>query len=319
MKNPKKPGEESVRRSETSDDMRDLFKEIESLDATLEDEEEEEVLELEEVVEDSENDLKDLPDLDDGVSDFDDLEPMLDETQEDESLFDEEVTVELAPPKGKAVEVRREPLDEEIFEEDLEETEELKPEFHDILSKEPLDLKEPQEGVFSDALKEEELEEFEDELEEPKPLETELWETDEELDALLKGVDVKEDLLDTADQVDPGAPSAVIHEEVMKDVVSSKKLAEMPLESETDLVQEAAVAAVTTRVAQELTERRLETFIEPVEEKAMEERPALFQPILEILEKRVQVMVQKAVEEQLPSIVRRVLQEEIERLRRSLG
>ncbi|MEJ5348607.1 MAG: hypothetical protein WHS46_07950 [Desulfosoma sp.] len=318
MKNPKKPNEKSDLHFEASDDMQDLFKEIESVDATFEDEEE--VLELEEVVEDAENDLKDLPDLDEGVSDFDELEPMLDESQEDESLFDEEeVTVELAPPKGKAEGVRREPLDEEIFKEDLEKAEEPKSEFRDLLSEEPRDQKEPQEDVLPDALKEEELEEFEDELEEPKPLETATWETDEELDAMLKGFDVKEDLLEKADRVEQEAPSALIHEEVAKEVISPKKLAEKPLESETDLVQDAAVAAVTTMVAQELTERRLEAFIEPAEEKAMEERPALFQPILEILEKRVQVMVQKAVEEQLPRIVRRVLQEEIERLRRSLG
>lgn len=319
MKNPKKQDDTKVRRGEASDEIGDLFKEFDGLDPSLGDEDDE-VLELDEVVDEAENGLKDLPDLEDGLSDLDDLESVLDEPEVEESLFDEdEVTVELAPSKQGA-DIPREPLDEELFDEELSEPEEVleqKPE--PLLAKDREVEKAFQDEELSAALTEEEglLEEVE-ETEKPKPLETEMWDSDEELDALIKDAVAKEEILKEFEPVEKEVFSATPKEERVDVDVSAGILADKDFAGEIDLPEDVVVAEAAGLVSNAV-ERHPLTFTEPAEEKAMEERPAMFQPIVEVLEKRLQIMVQKAVQEQLPIVVRRVLQEEMERLIKTLG
>ena len=181
-------------------------------------------------------------------------------------------------------------------------------------------------------------EEETDDLGESEPVGTEVWDSDGELEQLLKSVGVEEkvepDLEGLAAEAEtPEAETPAVEEPPMKPADTFGlgaeqglvEPAEPPSESrapDEELAMQAAVAAAmatATQAAWETQDRPLRTSLEHVEEKTMEERPAMFQPMLEILEKRLQIMVQKAVQEQLPGIVRRVLQEEIERLSKNLG
>lgn len=319
MKNPKKQDDAKARPGKATDDLGDLFQEIDSLGPSLGDEDEE-VLELDEVVDEGENGLKDLPDLEEGLSDLDDLDSALDEPEGDESLFDEEeVTVELAP-SGKAAERAREPLDKGLFDEILGEPEEP-------LEREPETLPtEDQEGArelqdeegLSAVTKEEALWDETDEGEEPKPLETEVWDADAELNAVLKDTVAKEETLEAFEDVISDAASAAPTEERVGGEVEGAT----GIFAEKDFAREISVServAGAMGLVSDAMERYPLTLTEPAEEKVMEERSAMLQPIVDILEKRLQIMVQKAVQEQLPIVVRRVLQEEIERLNKILG
>lgn len=320
MKNPKKQDDAKVRPGKATDDLGDLFKEIDSLGPSLGDEDEE-VLELDEVVDEGENGLKDLPDLEEGLSDLDDLDSVLDEPEGEESLFEEEVTVELAP-SGKGAERAREPLDEELFDEKLGEPQEP-------LEREPEPLPaEDQEGArelrdeggLSAVVKEDTLWDETEEVEEPKPLETEVWDADAERNAVLKGTVVTEETLEAFEDVKSNAASATPMEETVDGEVEGAAgiFAKKDFAREISVPEKAAVAGAMGLVFDAM-ERHPLTLTEPAEEKVMEERPAMFQPIVDILEKRLQIMVQKAVQEHLPIVVRRVLQEEIERLTKMLG
>ncbi len=183
-----------------------------------------------------------------------------------------------------------------------------------------------------------------------EPVETEVWDVDMELQELLKtaaGRDVEtageaegpEELTDKSAQQAEPAPAeegrfemtAPLHEPVRSGLEAFRTHREdAAMEravSNGDLgVLEAAIVGAMASAAAlgpEAEDVRPMTSTERAEEAMMEERPAMFQPIVEVLEKRltarVQAMVQKAVQEQLPGIVRRVLQEEIERLSKSLG
>uniref|UniRef100_A0A832A1D7 DUF2497 domain-containing protein n=1 Tax=Desulfacinum infernum TaxID=35837 RepID=A0A832A1D7_9BACT len=368
MKDPKKPDRKTDERAAGAGDIRDLFKGIEDLDGSVVEGEDEDVLELDEVVDDGEEGLKDLPDLEDDLTDLGDLdeaETALEEPELEESLFDEEVTVELAPA-GKGLERPREPLeetaqdDETASEEDLGEPEEEMPlsDLEDMLEAEAVSAHSPQKESLDDLLAEEAMDVDdvgEPELE-PEPLETEVWETDKELEALLRAAEAAEDAVP-----EPGLEPEVALEpegepEPEPEPASGKRAWDeaepvstepVPMESQRPPLEpvrfdaealgpmqkvpggESAVpdsgdvaifgaAAVGTAAA-----ALAMTSTENAEEAMMEERPAMFQPIVDVLEKRlqarVQAMVQKAVAEQLPGIVRRVLQEEIERLSKSLG
>ncbi|ROR01505.1 hypothetical protein [Desulfosoma caldarium] len=314
MTNPKKQDDTKVRRGDAPDEIGDLFKEFDGMDPSSGDEDDE-ILELDEVVGEEENGLTDLPDLDDGLSDLDDLEVGLDEPEVEEPLLDEEeVTVELAPSRQGA-DIPREPLDEELFDEELsepQETLERKPE--------PL-LAEDREGekalrdedLVADLAEQEELLEEVEEAEAPKPVETELWDSDEELDAMIKDAAVREETLQEFEPIEKEVLAAAPKEERVDVDVAAESLADKGFEGEVAVPKEAV------DLASNAVDRPPLTFTEPAEEKAMEERPAMFQPMVEVLEKRLQIMVQKAVQEQLPIVVRRVLQEEMERLIKTLG
>lgn len=184
---------------------------------------------------------------------------------------------------------------------------------------------------------------------EPEPLETEVWDVDKELQELLKtaGQDMETAVEaegtegvteESAEEAEPapaeeerfeGEPPP--YEPVRLGLEPFRADRETPaterplLDRDLSGVQAAAIGAVAAAAAlgPEAEDVRSMTSTERAEETTMEDRPAIFQPIVEVLEKRlqarVQAMVQKAVQEQLPGIVRRVLQEEIERLSRSLG
>ncbi len=366
MKDRKKPARAPGDPTPGDEEVRDLFADMEDLVRSPGEGDDEEVLELDEVVDDGEDGLRDLPDLEDDLGDLGDLEgvePSLDEPEAEESLFDEEVTVELAP-RGKGRELPRKPLEETALEEDEALEEEVRPEEDLDESEEELPLPELGEAQELEAARAEILDQeaseapepredagWED-LGEPQPVETQVWDGDKELQELLKTADAgiagktveaqKEELLD---EVEPALAEPVPSME-QRPTLESERFAPEPWEtvreapetdralSETDrpISKEAPIdsgTAVLGPVAAaavfgpEPEEVRAMTSTERAEEKTMEERPAMFQPIVEALEKRlqtrVQAMVQKAVQEQLPGIVRRVLQEEIERLSKSLG
>jgi len=360
MKDPKKPDRKTDDRAAEHANIRDLFKGIEDLDQSAAEGEDEEVLELDEVVDDGEEGLKDLPDLENDLtdladlSDLDEAETALEEPELEESLFDEEVTVELAPA-GKGLERLREPLEETAEDDETVPKEDVGEPLEDMLGPDLKDLLEP-EAASAQSQERESLDDLGVEAEtalddlgesepEPKPLETEVWETDKDLEALLKTAEAAVEAepgpaLEPELQGEPGPeeraweeaetvftepvpkePELSPLEPVRIDAEALEPMAKapgyepaMPDSGDVAIVGAAAVGAATAA--------RPMTLTESAEEAMMEERPAMFQPIVEALEKRlqarVQAMVQKAVAEQLPGIVRRVLQEEIERLSKSL-
>lgn len=370
MKDRKKPPRAAGDPTPGNDEVRDLFVDMEDLVRSPgEGDDDEEILELDEVVDNGEEGLGDLPDLGDDLGDLKDLgdlgdlegaEPSLDEPEVEESLFDEEVTVELAP-RVKGHEPRRKPLIETTMEEDealeqdvpleedlsklqddvplpeLGEAQEIEAARAEILDQEASEATEPREDAGSE------------DLGEPEPVETEVWDSDKELQDLLKTVDagktVEAHTKEFLDETEPVSSEPVPSME-QRSTLEPERIGPEPWEAvgeapETDRVlsktdrpvleealigpETAALGAVSAAATfgPELEDVPAMTSTERVEEKTMEERPAMFQPIVEVLEKRlqarVQAMVQKAVQEQLPGIVRRVLQEEIERLSKSLG
>lgn len=341
MKDPKKPDHKKNLGAAPHDDIRDLFATAEGLDTSPEDEEDEDVLELDEVVDDGEDGLKDLPDLDDALPDLENLdvdEPLLDETDIEESLFDdEEMTVELAP-SGKGTAPLRKPLEEDVpAEEPVEPDETLLAKEENAVTDALEEESWPEEELDNEAPESEEEQEAVEDLAEPQPVETELWDIDKELEEALKTIEAEGEAasdLDGAAQesgsdtgtalpVEPDVLSRGPSEDEPPKPQKAQKepTADQGLSREELTVHAAAAAgtAIAAGMAREMDNRGFTMLTESAEEIAMEERPAMFQPIVEILEKKLQVMVHKAVQEQLPVIVRRVLQEEIERLSKSLG
>jgi len=358
MKDPKKPDRKTDDRAAEPADIRDLFKGIEDLDQSAVEGEDEEVLELDEVVDDGEEGLKKLPDLEDDLtdlSDLDEVETALEEPELEESLFDEEVTVELAPA-GKGSERLRQPPKETAEDDETVPEGEVGEPLEDMLGPDVEDLLEP-EAVSVRTQERERVGDFEaeaetalDELAEPKPLETEVWDTDKDLEAMLKTAEAAvkakpEPALEPEAEPElegkPGLqerawqePEAVFTEPVPKepelaprepvriDAEALEPMAKAP-GYEPAVLDSGDLAIVGAAAVGAAAAARPMTLTESAEEATMEERPAMFQPIVEALEKRlqarVQAMVQKAVAEQVPGIVRRVLQEEIERLSKSLG
>lgn len=367
MKDPKKPDRERDDRAAEHDHIRDLFKGIEDLDQSAADAEEEDVLELDEVVDDGEEGLNDLPELGDDLADLADLdgvEPGLEEPELDESLFDEEVTVELAPP-GKALKRPREPLErtaeeEAALEEELGEAEEEKPlpGLEDVMEPEAASAEGLETETLDDLLSAEEaaLEDLGEAEPELEPLETEVWDADKELESLLKTAEagaepqwepepeaepesetepetelepewepqagVKKETEPVWEEPVPEEPQRPSLEPAGFDAQALEPIREVP-GAERAEPDSGDLAILGSGAVGAGAAARFLTSTESGEEAMMEERPAMFQPIVEVLEKRlqarVQAMVQKAVQEELPGIVRRVLQEEIERLSKSLG